>query len=234
MAKLITLQSSDLINLPTPEATATWQPIAHNFVRDTLASSLFGANYGIIDEQISVAEDFLTATGKFSLEAQNGTWGTEVVWMNDHKKRKGLTFGIGERTFVCCNGCIFAEYTMKTKRTGRVLRRVEIMASEVVQLIEAAQSENHDRRVHFSETLLGPEKAALLTIEAARAGIVPSSKILPVLEEFDSPSFNYEHRNHSVMGLQSAITHTLKAYSAIAQNDRSKALTGLLDSFCAA
>ena len=235
MSKLRTIDFRELQTisvLNTPEATSTWQPVEHSFARNAMASALYGANFGIMSESIEIADDLQTACGKFSLGSRDETgqdWATEVLWINDHKKQRGITFGIGERVFVCTNGCVFAEEILKAKRTPGVLQKIEAMAKQVAHNIHEAEQVNNRRRHLYAVSDLYTEDANDLVVRLAQTGVLPSSKILPVLQEFRTPSFEYNHNKTSVLGIQSAITHVMKGYNSISQNDRTHKLTECLD-----
>lgn len=224
------IETADLALVPTPLPTATWQPVPHIVVRNTLAQQLISHNLHVSNESNEITEDGLTAIGRFTLEdSAPQALATEVVYWNDHSKKRGVTFAAGERVFICANGCLFAESRMKTKRTANVLNRIEGLASEFVGKLEGVCAQNDTRRENYRRYMLGADYSRAVMVKIVEQGILPGSKLLPLLKEFNAPSFNYDHNFDSVLNLQSAVTHIAKSYNVMTHHERTLKLTNLLD-----
>jgi len=227
----LNLTLDTLATIVTPERTSTWQPIPHTVARRTLLDALDNANLPVTGERIVAEKDGSVAYGVFSLglETADRTWNPEALWFNAHDKSRAYTLGLGERVSACTNGCVWAETVLKTKRTSGIFGRMGDLAADFAGLIRSAIVTNEERRAAYATNFVGENWARVLTVKIAEAGVIPSSKILPVVAEFLAPSFEYEHAPNTLLGLQSAVTHSLKSYSPAGQHDRSLKLTGLLD-----
>ena len=222
---------ASLAMIDTPTATATWRPIHHTEARSVLLDSLLAAGIHPTAETIETDLDGQFAYGRFTLPGtDDAAWRMEAAWINDHTKTRGYTLAAGERVGVCSNGCVFAETVLKTKRTSGVMGRLADMTAEFTAGLRAAYVSNEARRVAYGGQLLGADYARSLVVRLAEAGCYPSNKILPVLAEFENPSFDYTHAPSSVLGLQSAVTHIAKGFRSGTQHDRTLRLTGVLDS----
>lgn len=231
--ELISATTDRLERLETPMPTETWTPVPHAKARQYLVDAIRGKGLTVMSERIELSADERRAIGHLSLGAcEDGTWRMEAIWWNDHLKLRGLTYLGGERVFACTNGCVWADCQLRLKRDARqgyVLPRARSLADRLVSRLLPAAERNMARRDALSRELIGPEYARSLTVRMAEAGIVPSSKILPVVAEFEQPSFEYKFNPRSLLGLQSAVTHALKAYNSITQSERSGGLTEFLD-----
>ena len=60
---------ADLANLPTPPATATYIPIPHAAVVETLVKTLSYRHIGVVAEEFAVSSDAMEMFGVLDLEA---------------------------------------------------------------------------------------------------------------------------------------------------------------------
>lgn len=232
MSKQLTISLDDLRNMPTPAATRTWQPVAHIEARNRLMGALQRQGFEVTNERVVTEPLGQRAYGILSLgftASPDRTWTPEALWVNVHDQSRALTFGAGERVAACTNGCVWAETVVKSKRTSGILDRVAELADGFARGLRGSIVENEQRRQAYASHLIGDNWARVLLVRIAEAGVIPSSKILKTLAEFEAPSFEYSHRVDSLLGLQSAVTHVLKDYNPEGQHDRSLLLTNLLD-----
>lgn len=187
---LVSRQTLDQIR--PPDGTATWKPVAHAKVFDTVAECLTGAGYVIKDEKHAVARDGhrYFATLDLATPLSDGV-ALAVGVRNSTDQSFPLSFCAGSRVFVCSNLAFKAELLVKRKHTRfGELRFSNAIAGAVQNL--AAFKESESLRIDRLKSLeLSDDQALAFIVRSMERNVIASTSIPKILHEWRNPSHDY-------------------------------------------
>jgi len=211
---------ADLETVITPEATSTWLPIPHIEIVDAVLESAAGAGltvkrelYGLSGRQNSPVYgarmfgivDFVDGTSDY---------GYSVGFRNSHDKTMVAGICAGARVFVCDNLALSGDFAEKRKH---------IPGNNFMRLIREAftllpgQLENLTKNLdRLKIEGISDEDAQRLIWKAALEGAIASSEMIPVWEEYKTPTYE-EFIEPTKFNLLMSFTEKLKR-----QNSASK------------
>lgn len=95
---------ADLVTIPTPPSTKTWQPVPHTTLVDALSEELDKRGIDIKREQYAVSHDGAKLFGTLDLNyGDNGEYGAALGLRTSNNKSMSIQIAIGRRVFVCDN-----------------------------------------------------------------------------------------------------------------------------------
>lgn len=205
------VERQELAKVSTPPATATWFPVAHSTVIDTVEQSLTNAGLAIrkTDYGLSRNDGRMFATMSLESELVPGV-SLAVGIRNSIDKSFPLGFCAGNRVFCCDNLAFRSDLLVKRKHTrnGHV-RFTEAIAAAVVTLDQFRQHEA--KRIQaFQFADITDERAESLMLKSFEAGIVSHRALPKVIEEWRKPSFD-DFTGKNLWSLLNAFTHVLNA-----------------------
>lgn len=145
----------------------------------------------------------------------------------------------GDGVFVCSNLCFSGEVKVGRKHTKEQLNELPSIIDKAVNYLGVAWDNMTERVEAYKDRAIGREEADHLVCEALRAGALPTSKIVTVLNEYEGKveledgrkgfrHADFEPRN--VWSLFNAYTETAKAWRSEVLQERSQLMMGMLDS----
>jgi len=212
-----------------PAETQSYKPLAYNnfvdMVQDELAT--FGFRFG--EEQHGLMKDGSKYFGLAELlNSHNSEQHALVVGLRsslDKSIAPSIAFGAG--VFVCDNLSFTGEVVIKRKQTRFIGDEIRGLIHDAVGNVHAMRK-NQDRRFEiYQDTKLTTKKAGAVICEMYRRGVVNTTKIGKVIEQWDTP--DHDFGNRSSWRLFNAATEALKGTSVIDMPARTIALQGLLD-----
>lgn len=226
-------------SIETPAATDTWRPVSHREVIDAAFKAAEDRNLKF-DFQALVRDGKLYGDSgqkptpvpggvcffkllfqpSEDIKAPEGTRYT-LVGMNAHDKSQALEFVAGGQVSVCSNGVRAGEIIVKRKHTSQI---------DVTSHVGSVFDQFLDQRTILNRMVeelqgrdLTDDKAVNMVVDAADAGAISSSHILPVVREWREPSHE-EFRPRNAWSLYNAHTEVMKKQSADRQRDGFRAL----------
>jgi hypothetical protein len=232
-----------LTDVITPEPTESWRPVPHSAVVNTLIDragarglKIKSERYALMDgtlyprpgEQVALrgahmfgSLDFEAIPGMPFPAGMTPSCGVR----NSNDKSFALSILSGARVFVCANGVLSAEHVISRKHTSGI-----DLAQSIDQALDAFMdsirgfNEIHKRLCAWK---LCRTTARSLVIEAAKAGAFASSDILPVLQEYETPS-HPEFAERNGWSLYNAATSRMKTQSPGRQAEGFKSLNAVM------
>ncbi|MEI6233316.1 MAG: DUF932 domain-containing protein [Planctomycetota bacterium] len=234
---------SALASIPTPQATATWRPLPHAEVIETLIDRAGRLGLRVKNEKYAVMPGRLYPEEGMQIELDGGRMfgsidfdpipgvpfpdgcGPSAGIRNSHDKTFALSILSGARVFLCENGVLRAEHIISRKHTSGI----DLIAS-IDDALNAFMSSIQDFNTMYEQMRdlrVNRTRAHSLIVEMARAGAFSSDLILPVVEEFENPR-HAEFKERNVWNLYQSATETMKRQSPARQLDGFKALNATL------
>ena len=196
---------------PTPCGTATWHPVPHYEVIETVANAVESRGWTIVNEQYGLARSGAKLFGVMRLGNSNHPeWSRAIGLRNSHDMTIAVGLAAGLNCFVCDNLSFGSTIVIKRRHTSGidltalVAGALDTLVEEFLTLETAAEKlKTYD--VPF-------DAARIATVQAAEAGAIPSCDILAVLNEFNHPR-HQEFAAPTRWSFLNAFTEVSKKYS---------------------
>jgi hypothetical protein len=222
----------DQINLvPTPEATSTFQPIAHSVLIDIFRDQLKTAGLSVLSEHHTLARYGQRYFGLFQIDMkrEGAKSGTVVGLRNAHDKSFPAGICAGNAPFVCSNLCFHNEVVLGRKHTTHIMKHLPEIVSRAIGKL-GDMWVKHEKRVEgYSNTMLSDEQAGHLILKGYRAGAIGKGMIVDVLDQWEKP-LHEEFAPRNLWSLHNAFTEVYKG-NLVALPKRSEALHSIFDPF---
>ena len=219
----------------TPDASATWVPIAHHRLLEQVESTLAASGMKVANEAHALWSDGLRYFGL--LEVTNGRphddYGLVIGLRNSHDKSFPAAIAMGSSVFCCDNLAFSAEVTIARRHTRFIERDLPRIVHTAVGRLSDMRGQQDERIRMYKETELTDPAAHDLVIRAVDANVLPVTQLPTVLGEWRTPSHEeFAADGKTVWRFHNAMTHVWKGRNLAALPRRSQALHGLLDSVC--
>lgn len=225
-ASLVAREVVDAVR--TPDATATWTPVAHADVIDAVENSLATSGLSIVDRAFALTKGGSRLFGLLTLGQEGGgDYAATIGVRNSHDRKFPVGLAVGSRVFVCDNLAFSSEVVIKSKHTRFIYDRLpRLVADGVAGLV--AHRQIQDRRIAcYKETEVRSQTHLHdVVLKAYRAQAIPATAITKVVEEFEDVR-HPEFRERTLWSLFNAFTETLKECGDLQR--RTQRLHGVID-----
>lgn len=111
----------NLLDLTTPEATATHRPIPHARVVKALLETLAFRNLNVVGDEYAVTPDGMRMFGVMALDVIESGVRLAIGLRNSHDKSLSLAFTLGYKVFVCDNLAFYGDFNpVVRKHSSRI------------------------------------------------------------------------------------------------------------------
>lgn len=215
---------SELKNLETPAGTETHRPIAHSLAASLVIDQLNAQGWDICDMDFGITHGGDRMFGLLQINMHGTDYSLSVGVRNAHDKR--FTYGMvaGATVTVCGNLWFFGDVISFTlKHCKNIFAGLsQNVANAVFGLrnmqLEQARVFDSYRGYHLTDS-----QAHDFVIRALREGVVPSNKVLSVVNEYHEPRHT-EFAPRTLWSLANAFTEILKDTNRMDMPERSNGL----------
>jgi hypothetical protein len=180
-AEIVTREQ--LVNYPAPEPTATWKPVSHGLLVQTLTQVMQDRGLHIVREQFAVQSQKLFGT--FDLEWQKmEEYGAAVGFRHANDKSMPIQIAVGARVFVCDNMSFLGELIHTRRHTAKLDLGVELDGA-MYRYIQGFRRLVDDISVQ-KETVMEERKAKTLIYDIFRQKILPMRLFHPLVEDYEA------------------------------------------------
>ena len=116
-----------LRQIPLPAKTDTYIPVAHGDFTDAILEYAYKKNYNLRHMNFDANTGGQIMRGTFAFISDDPAMDFQVGIVNSYNKRKVAMVGVGTQVFICQNGMISADFTLKRKHTGSVIQDLNSM-----------------------------------------------------------------------------------------------------------
>lgn len=202
---------TELDQVPTPAATATWYPVPHGQVIDGVKDSLSAAGFKIRGEKFALTRNDARMFSTLDLGTPLVSGVTLAVGIrNSMDKSFPLGFVAGNRVFVCDNLAFRSELLVRRKHTRFGETRFKDAISHAVQSLEQFRTAEQERIRRFQLEDITDTTAESLILRAYERDIVSHRQLPSVLGEWRRPSYE-EFEPRTLWSLSNAFTTALAA-----------------------
>jgi hypothetical protein len=218
-------------NKRTGELAISHQPIAHHELVNRTKSFLDSNGFTIQDEVHSLARDNNHYFGLFAVDHANradSDRGCVIGLRNSHDKTFPAGLCAGDAPFVCDNLIFTNTIKLARRHTRHILNDLDLTINRAIGKLFGFWHGQDQRIEAYQNFELGNALANDLVIRACKAGAVPKSKIMDVVNQWES-SDHVEFRDRNLNSLYNAFTEVYKG-NLVALPARSDALHSVFDS----
>ena len=202
----------EIANVPTPEGTASWHPVAHADVIDAVSEVVKAKNWQILDEQYGLAREGQRMFGvmRINRSSSPSEWSRCIGIRNSHDQSLSVGLAAGISVMCCSNLAFGGTMVLKRRHTSRielgdlVVEAVEELEMEFLNL----ETVSEDLKLHEVRA----DEARAVIVRAAEVNAINSCDIVPVFREFQHPCHE-EFAEPTRWSLLNAFTEHAKKYS---------------------
>lgn len=230
---------------PTPDHTMTHWPIPHGKLVDLVTERFLSSGYEITESEYAIRDGNLGDTkipaaqffGLFRLKRGQSHADYDLIagLRNSHDKTIPAAICLGSHVFVCDNMAFSGEITLARKHTRFIFRDLPGVVANAVGGLENLRNTQETRISTYKNRFLKNQEAYSNIVEGLKVGVIPSSKVIKVVEEWDKKGARHpEFAPRNAWSLFNCFTEVLKDYPIDgAGHDslqkRTERLHGLLD-----
>lgn len=232
-----------VVGIPTPpveyrkkenangERAISYQPIAHHEVVNRTKRFLDENGFTIQDEVHSLARANQHYFGLFAVDHPNreaSDRGCVVGIRNSHDKTFPAGLCAGDAPFVCDNLIFTNTIKLARRHTRNILNDLDTTINRAIGKLFNFWHGQDERINAYKQVELSNAQVNDIVIRACKAGALPKSKIIDVVDQWES-SDHSEFWDRNVNSLYNAFTEIYKG-NLVALPNRSDALHSVLDS----
>lgn len=147
-------QLSKLAMRPVPSATATYSPISNLEIHDTIIEEADRNGFEVNDLYVKTKSgtNCIAMYGLTDLlqEPKDSEIGIRVGFKNSYDRTMSFGFALGSVVFICGNGMVSGEYTIKKRHS---MRDIDTYAKELIREYFGQVRGEHERNLKFMKDL---------------------------------------------------------------------------------
>ncbi len=200
-----------LTEVPLPEETRSYKPVAHHDLVNTLSS--MAANllpeFKLHSTQLGLTRDGAQLFGVHTFQNGDSALGLSIGFRNSYDRSLSVGIAVGASVFVCDNLVLTGDLTVLRKHTTNVLDDIDGLAlSAIYKSRRAFDQVKRDAEVMKQIPMSDDEAYRMLGFIYGR-GIINPRQIPVVKKEWLEPSHDaFEDRN--LWSFYNAVTESLK------------------------
>ena len=218
-------------NKKTGELAVSHQPIAHHELVERTKGYLDQNGFTIQDEVHSLARNDNHYFGLFSVDHPNraeSDRGCVIGLRNSHDKTFPAGLCAGDAPFVCDNLIFTNTIKLARRHTRNILKDLDFTINRALGKLFGFWNGQDNRIEAYQNFELGNSVANDIVIRACKAGAIPKTKVMDVVNQWES-SDHPEFWDRNMNSLYNAFTEVYKG-NLVALPSRSDALHSVLDS----
>ena len=150
---------NEILNEPVPMATSTYAPVAHGAIHSKIIECVNKNGFEIIDtfakgkNPNSCIVNYTLKDNERKYDLSN-EMGIRIGWKNSYNKTVSFGFAIGSEVFICTNGMVRGEYTIKKQHRQRDLQNY---VTDLIEEYFGNIRETHNENVELAKHLMSKE-----------------------------------------------------------------------------
>lgn len=216
----------------TPDATNTWQPIAHDRFITQVESALAATNMRVVNEAHSLTRDGQRYFGLLQVaNCQNtGDHAYVLGLRNSHDKSFPAGLVVGAQVFVCDNLAFTGEIRLSRKHTSRIVEDLPRLTAKAVGELSQKWTRMTERYDRYKQFEISDAAAHDMIVRAMDVKAAPTTQFGEILKEWRTPRHQeFVEAGKTAWRLYNAFTEAAKAGSLSLLPSRTIALQGLFD-----
>ena len=203
-----------LKEIPMPEQTRSYYPIAHHELVGYLEDSvpgLLGDEFSMIDNSFGTARKDQLLFGMMTFRNESKDMGLSVGYRNSLDRTLSVGIAFGANVFVCENLMMTGDVFVMSKHTLNVWNNLpSLVKNAVPNAVPVYHSLMEDSEKMKQMPIKRDQGYQILGLMRGR-GVLTSQQTSVAFKEFDDPSYKV-HKDGSMMQVYNACTEALKSH----------------------
>ena len=223
---------AEVLDVRTPDATETWQPVPHGFLIDGFLSRLESIGFGVQREQHGLTRDGARWFGVFDLVARSAErdYSLAIGLRNSHDQSFAAAAMMGSRVWICDNLAMSGEVRIIRKHTSEILNDLPDVMDEAVVKLSSIEDFMRIRIDHYKASELTDAQVHDFLVRSTMAKVLPVTRLPLVYAEWHRPRHD-DFRPRTAWSLFNGFTEVFKGTSLFKMPARTQRLHLLLDRF---
>ena len=207
---IIRATEAEVVAIPEPEGTDTWNPVGHARIIAALSNVLEDKGVGVVNKHYTLAANGKQMFSTWVLDSNGDGRNHMIGFRNSIDTVFAVGFCSGLHVIVCSNGMLTGEFETFHRHTkGLTDDKLIDMATEtyaVVQEKTARFAAWHDSlRPHY----IDEDQAKVLTFDALRSGLIAPRRFNDFIQAFDAER-EIEKDNPSLYTWHGGVTRMIR------------------------
>lgn len=187
---------AEIKRVPTPPRAGRWFPVGHWTILKTVYDQLDDLGLNIVAKQFGLARDGAQVFATLDVEGKRATpdgLGLSIGVRGSVDKSLSAGICFGSRIFVCDNLAFYGEVVLRRRYTENMLQRLQL---DVKGALGEYPTYARKQRAMFKQlraVTLRDKQVHDLVIRAMYGGIITTSSIEPVLDEWREPGATFSN-----------------------------------------
>ena len=202
--------------------TPTHVTVPHTFLIEEADKNFESYNLPIKEEKFYLSRDHQRFAGIYVLDKKTRIEGDvkeehnpDMLLSFFNSNNKSLSAGVCFGTIMpmCKNVGWWESFWIKRKHIGNIMEDLSSQIEVFFSLLEN-NIQGYNKLVEsYKQTEIDDVTAKGIAVEGAKQKVIPSSKILPVVKEWENPSFEYDDDRKTLYRLHNAFTTVMRCYN---------------------
>lgn len=209
------IERAELALIPTPPATETFQPIAHQFLVDSIDNALAFRRFQIVRSEFAVSPDGMKLFGLLEINAELDGIRFAIGLRNSNDKSMRLGLVAGYRVRVCDNMMFQGDFNPLLAKHTKGLDLIEAVSLGVDRIhrgFTPLKRAIETKRL----TELTDDEARILIYQAFLEEKFPITLIKEVHRNYFEPEWE-DFRERTLWSLENAFTESFKGLNPLTQ-----------------
>ncbi|MEM7145343.1 MAG: DUF932 domain-containing protein [Verrucomicrobiota bacterium] len=221
-------------NIPTPQATDTWFPLAHAGLIHEVESQLQASGFDLTGESHALSHDGARYFGVFEVSTPargDRDYNWVVGIRNSHDKSYPAGLVAGSKVLVCDNHAFCGEVRISRKHTRFAARDLRHLTARAVGQLGERFHDLDERIEAYRHRRITNPQAQDIIIKAVDCRALTATQVPDALREWRQPEHE-EFLPRNGWSLFNACTDVMKGTNPHTVVNRTQALHGLFDTAC--
>ena len=204
------MTEQELFQVPLPEKTASYTPVAHEQIVTEVRNEIDKAGLIITDATYQVDSYGQGMVGYMDLSAESAIFNYRLAFQNSYNKSRPVAFVGGTSVMICSNGMIVGDTKFVRRHTGEVnlelTEKIKHVIGDLAADLKKAEQHAEQMKLVQLDTTATAELCGRLLMEHE---IIGSTQLSIIRQEYKNPTYP-ELAGDTLWNLYNHATHALK------------------------
>ena len=197
-----------------PARTKSYTPIAHSSIIGKIENMCEENSLSIVDRSYQTSADYQQVTGKYTLNLKDDTMGCMIAFQNSYNKTMSVKFAIGASVFICSNGMVTGEHTIKRKHTGESDFELDNFITEAIDLSKSKFEDtiimrDQMRTIDLSDNVMHGLIGEMFMYD----NILRTEQITFLSNEYNNPTYDHGVEKNNLWNIYNLFTDSIERKS---------------------
>jgi len=203
-----------IISVEVPEKTKSYTPTSHGSIIKRIEDLCEDKRLEIVDRSYQANNDYNKITGKYTLNLKDDDIGCMIAFQNSYDKSLSAKFAIGASVFICSNGMVLGDHTIKRKHTGES----NIELNDFIKTAIDHSIDDFDKTVLFRDSLKDITISENVLNELIgemfiQDNILRTEQLTFMRKEYNKPTYDYKVDKNNLWNIYNLLTDSIERKS---------------------